>query len=655
MTSASARPRLYWAYSHQTLVRSEPEILEQAGFEVTVEDPERFTLRESSFVDYPVDLGSVNTRRGSSLSAPQFRFSARGGQVSPEEVRWANTHLDAILISGPLRHAANIAEWFEGSVLYRWFGSPESGEWGVKSESWPVPTRSISSRMIAVPAFSGLLETVPHSLFDHKSLLRVEVPPLARKSTLPAERPTVGVFVGYVGNDYWVAEWLQELAEKLDGWRIRIFAASPLLCRRLQGSEAEFEILPRLSDAQYWEKFQQCSIIVYPHEYKYHSHYIPLEAIQMGIPAVVSSKGAFALENGLNGLGQDEAGVYASRESMLSAVIRLTRDESARGDLIQGQRKLLVPFDRDTVVAQAEHLASMVLAGDVTRTERRRRDVSGAVGIPTNRPLIEALRGGFDGKLTLAPATIVEPIRVQYAEPLNAVLRPGPDGLITEVSATGAGDFDLSVGALAVDSDTTMCVRLEMDSQGVGPAPCRIEYGHRIYPMVREEGSAATWTCAFESRPDSLLKIRMVGALIEQWLRIRSLTVSAGVAGCHAIEQLGEFNGGRSVSVSTFAQTARMPKKLGWLRNWDWAAVRVPLPFAHESQITIRATTSTKSGFGMVVAGVRRGGSRRVAPLGLFVGSFGFSRALDVGRGDVPLALGHVAALARLRFTRCLG
>lgn len=515
------RPRLLWAISHQALARAELPILVEAGFDVVAEEPQRegVSIWEHDFVRYPtidpLDSALLPVCASGDLGG-RLRLVLRQGIVSTGEARDINYGFDAIMVDGPMKVAVNIASWFPGTVLWRVYGNL-----AVDQE-----LDLTAPNLVCVPIFSGLLATPLGQAFGNCRALGtvVPVPPIC-VDTESAGRITVAVFAALISDEPWFDGWLSSLAEILGASDVAVFGVPAHNRGAVEAIGEHVRCLPRLDDEAYWREFARCSLAVYPHDIPHHSHYVPLEAILLGIPCLMTEHTAIASENVEMGLtGLPEAGVLPDRNAILWRVRELAVSPQKRRSLLREQMVLLEPFSHDNVLAQAKAIRALVSASASSRVKARVTGQS-RVGIPSVLPLVRVLREGLVSPLSLAPSSICGPTRSFFHCDFHGEFIVEPDESIVKLRPSRGEDTFLRIGLVNTSGKSAEVV-VRVAGSPVHRLPAVAELVNQddphdvaTYQLERASNSAAEqaescWSASLRVPPDSSVRLRIVGALL---------------------------------------------------------------------------------------------------------------------------------------------
>lgn len=394
--------RLLWAITHLTLMRSEPHVLAEAGFDVSLQE----TVGE--FV-HPIDLLELEPesefRRGRAWVGddhdrvgPRSRIMPRSGDLTEAEIAAIGSEFDVIVIADAIS-ARRLAGRFRGVVVHRDFGrlpgalpppdDPEDREGRLRADR--------PGRLVHVPIL-GTIEPASTVEYDDRVVLRTVAPPLVGAASRPrsGER-IVNVFATEQARRPWFLPWLADLVESSGASRVRLFGTGPGVAAGARRVGAEW--LPRLPKLEYGRLFSDADVWVYPFADRIHSHYIPLEAISLGIPCVLC-EGTAVVEESDRAIGarRRDFGVVDGVGSMRAMVAELLAAPDHAAEVAANQMSLLDPFSADALASSADQLRDVVhriVVDDRDRVERSSVGDPADIGIPSGATYLGALRDGL--------------------------------------------------------------------------------------------------------------------------------------------------------------------------------------------------------------------------------------------------------------------
>ena len=510
-------PRVLWAISHPTLVRAEVPILRQAGLDVVPEEPDPSALRELDFVQYPSD-DQYDTVDAPVAPGRCLRLWARGGRVSPAEAAAVNAHYDAIMVATRLDVALTVRRWFRGVVLFRHFGNVP----GLPGMDDPPRDPRLLSGIVGVPIFSSLLDSPLGRALPETRLLRTAVPkPPVRTTGLVSPDGDVGIYLGGLGNPTDYLPQIVRLAAAVPDRRIALLGLTETHRAQFEHAARNLLVVPRLGEREYWERFTSLSVMVYPHEDPRHSHYIPFEAISLGIPCLVLERGVAAGEAGIPGTKDGApSGVFIDWQGLTHELAALLRSPERLTALARAQQPLLGPFSEQTVLRQARQLAELV-GSAAPAVRRATADAIYAGGIPSARNLREGMRSGLPEEVGVAAARIAASDDLAKTWSARLVADPA-DGVLARLETVPGDDLLLKIGApegLPADG-RRLRVTVHTAEQLDLPAVAEVTRGDDVlsrHPLRRLDAPAtgAGGGCAAEVvlTPGQAVRIRVLTAL----------------------------------------------------------------------------------------------------------------------------------------------
>jgi hypothetical protein len=519
-TSSLARaPRLLWAVSHPTLVRAEVPVLRAAGINVVPEEPDPSVLRELDFVEYPDILGESANHHELHVGR-NLQLWARGGRVSKAEATAVNAAFDAIMVASRLDVAIGVRRWFEGEVLFRWFGHVPSLH--------PSGRTGAVSGIRMVPIFRSLLRDDFSRRFASSSLLRTVIPRPPSEGGEEGREGSVGVYLGGLSELHAWREYLARIAHGARGRSVVVFGLSGEAVATLSPLPSNVTILPRLARDDYWRMFASLSVMVYPHSDPKHSHYVPFEAIQMRIPCLMLRGGAVAGEAIGDGQRCDESmGVLAAPGDISDSVSRLLSSRRATTELVSAQQALLVPFSQEVVTEQAGHLREIITPQTLHRDGQP--EVEPGLGIPSTSALRRAHSGGPLQAAHVAASSIVAVSNLNGA--LSAEFGYSPrNRTLSEVVLHPGDDVLLKCGAPVAGVPLGQRLRVRVRTRGNPQlvAVAEVALGDNIVSasalsQAVESGDGDCWGADLRIPRGHSARIRLLTSLMPSGVRLRDV------------------------------------------------------------------------------------------------------------------------------------
>ena len=219
--------------------------------------------------------------------------------------------------------------------------------------------------------------------------------------------PIFLIFVAGLASEDWLLPWLKSFRDLLPtGVEIRVFGTNESVNAALR--DLKMTPVGRLPDAGYWARFAASNIWVYPHEDPLHSHYVPLEAISLGIPCVLTARTAVAAESRASLTRDvDSYGIVHDRSELGALTARLLQSNRKRHEVAEHQRVLLRPFSTETVVDQARELVRIVTDVNASRHPASRPRIRWEdVGPPSATQLRSALASSIACPTTVSASSL---------------------------------------------------------------------------------------------------------------------------------------------------------------------------------------------------------------------------------------------------------
>jgi len=524
------QPRILWAVTHQTLARSDVPALEAAGFTVVAEEPELSVIRDSDALEYPL-VGERGSEWG---PYRRLRLWARDGLVSAEEARAVNDAFDAVMVHTRLDVARNVRSWFDGAVLFRHFGEMP----------WVSGDADVSDGSIAhagihyVPLLPSLAGTPLARTFDETLLLRSTLP--AAEEAVGAIRRDgdpvrIGLFVEKITDVAKVRSWVRDLARGLPDGEVVVLGLEAAVRAGFGEAPPNVVVPPRLEALAYWRLFGSLSALVYPYSNPRHIHYVPYEAIALGIPCFTLESAQVAVD--LRGIGAgagDErmTGISASPSEAISRALVAVGDADLLRSIWSGQKPVLDLLSPDAVLGQSAALREAV----ETATAGRVRGDGDPPEIRSPMPALTVrafgLGSGVGDTIEIASAAVVTAAELGDGVHGAFVAECGhKDGLVVEL-APGESHF-LRLGMPAAGADATRFVRVDVATDPCPRFPAELTTirteGSQWSNFVRrsgvEWGSASTWTAVAQIGPRDSLRVKVFGDEMKGPIRLRRIAI----------------------------------------------------------------------------------------------------------------------------------
>lgn len=285
--------RMFWACTHVTLRNVEVPILLDAGFEVVPEEVnlDFLVADEARLYDDP-DL-PANRRWRAACTAPEpeltvcrrARLFQQRGLPSQEARQAFNSTFDVIYVSTFLDVAVNVACWFNGEVVFRYFGSFTNIR-TLKEMARGIDRRR-TERLVCLPIFDTLFEDGVADIFDRAMTLHTLIDD--RDSPPPwtgvRDGQSAVVVLSSLYEGWETLDLLRGLAPLAERIPIRVLGRSDL-ARVPQDVKALFDIRGGQDAEAHFRAMSQARLLIYPNASRRHMHYVPLEALAAGVPIV---------------------------------------------------------------------------------------------------------------------------------------------------------------------------------------------------------------------------------------------------------------------------------------------------------------------------------------------------------------------------------
>jgi hypothetical protein len=513
-----SKPRLLWAVTHQTLAKSDVPCFEAAGFEVVAEDPELSVIRDSDVFEYPI-VGE----QGAEWDAFRgLRLWARSGLVSDAEAVAVNSTFDAIMVHSRLDVARNVRSWFDGAVLFRHFGEMP---W-VDGDPDTMKMASDCAGITYVPLLPALVGTPLASSFGDTYLVRSTLPATTHNadsgSTSLSIPSRLGIFVEKIDDPRKVLAWVKRLAVDRPDSAIIVMGLEPQYRSEVEGSGENVMVPVRLEFDDYWKLFRSLDMLIYPYSNPRHIHYVPYEAVALGIPCLTCEQSPIGVDLGSCCRNVEEAqiGLSPTPDDVINRAATIPLDAESLDSIARIQRAVLELMSADAVIGQARAVQECVIsapnfaAGGVA--------VADLVPPETTMPRSTALAGSVPS--FEQQELIFEPAAVVTAE----VLGRGVHGLFhAPADNPGAIQVDLLPGeshfirlpinAVLAETELFLKVTVSLDQSHTFPAELTTLNGKASSwaPFVRSDGastcSASAWSALARVRHSESLRIKVFG------------------------------------------------------------------------------------------------------------------------------------------------
>ena len=530
-------PILLWALTHPTLVKAEVPLLREAGFEVVVQEPTTH-VRAVEVIEYPDVSDYPNPANDARIVAARdlgsrVRLGPRGGLVTAGESAIINWAFDAIMTDDERIVEQRLPRWFHGAVLFRDYGNVP----GTLTQDRG-PRRGHHANIVGVPILSGLEATRFERSLPRVHTLGTVVPqPPAKMKRVSAGHAVVSIFVAGLESEREFLPWLTAFRSALPSdAEIRVFGGHESLTSDYQALGVK--PIGRLPDAEYWALFAAADLWVYPHQERLHSHYIPLEAISLGIPCIMTAQTAVAGEcRSAITANSESCGIVANRHGLGPLAARLLQSPDERQQVVARQRELLRPFSRETVLDQARALVEIVTEIGASRRRPTQPCIRAQdTGPPSATELKSALTCSIPSPVVVSASSLAIswPWRQLALPRSRAVSDPHSQSpRLTQWLVRPGPDVIVPVGALSHAAGVRTAFRVDCEISKVPAAPVMLEVfdpdGRRaVIPWRTERCNAGSviLTGTVDVDPDQVVAIRVVSALAPRGLRLGEIRVS---------------------------------------------------------------------------------------------------------------------------------
>ena len=362
--------RIFWACTHLTLRDTELPVFLDAGVEMIPEEVDCAVLDPVEAADYDdanVHAVHAKWRAGCTLEEPfltlarRCRLRQRRGLPSEEERELFNSYFDAIYIATDLDAAINVASWFRGEVLFRYFGVHNNLRSIRELADKHDPAKL--KKLVVLPIFDSHLELGIESIFDRVAIVHACVEPGKIGSWQGwREHQTAVATIGTIetGN----------FQERLARAVIPIAGAVPLIVLGKNNLsfipndlKRELSITGMLPRDEYLKRFLSARFLLHPYPGRHHNHYTNVEAVSAGLPVLFLQHNPLYREN-RKFLGEDVApesfGAFADLEALGRACVEFYADRHKLEALSAKQGALLKAFSPAIVRNEVEQLIRLL-------------------------------------------------------------------------------------------------------------------------------------------------------------------------------------------------------------------------------------------------------------------------------------------------------
>jgi FkbM family methyltransferase len=356
---------MYFACTHVTLRATEVPVWLEVGVEVIPEEVDTAVLNLSEALQYD-DIERHEVLRqcsaASTLTAEAYqsvrrcRLRQRQGALSAEEKQFFNRHIDIIYIATDLALAVAIKRWFQGEVIFRYFGAFENlrvlGDMVVEHEPEDL------SGIVCLPIFKSLYEMGIERSFTRSALVHGFVSKAALSAGWRGVRANQSavVVMNNVRANTVQAKMLARIASLAETVPISILGKNDK--SRVPAEIAgAFNVRGFLKRSEFLDEFAGSRFLIHPHAERYHNHYSNLEAVSMGIPVLFRTANPLYLEQSERLRRAKPAewfGAFETEEELLAAAERFFLEPRLLKKLVRRQRRLLAPYSRRAVLRETK-------------------------------------------------------------------------------------------------------------------------------------------------------------------------------------------------------------------------------------------------------------------------------------------------------------
>lgn len=360
--------RMYWACTHTMLKLTEIPIFISLGVEIIPEEviPSLLPDIEGMVYDDPED--KINKMWMQKTTIPPLylkivrraRLWDRKGIISREEQEVFNSYFDIIYVPTNFVMAQNIAKWFKGEVIFRYFGDLH----GYSEKDWfrMGIDKGVYKRIIIAPIFNVLgeqkfVQSFARCSFLHNYLNEDIVP---TKYIGWREKQPISIVCSNINHpeNQGLIKSLIPLASKVP---VQILGKNFLdaITSHIKNIFHVTGVLPR---DEYFKQFFSSRLLVYPNSRRYHSNNVHLEAIYGGMPVLFRAQNPLLIENSLvlsDKLIPSKIGSVRTTNELIERAIDIYQNKDKLEQLIINQKVLLSAYSKERVLAEAHSLMSM--------------------------------------------------------------------------------------------------------------------------------------------------------------------------------------------------------------------------------------------------------------------------------------------------------
>ncbi|WP_223069569.1 hypothetical protein [Paenibacillus caui] len=371
----SAKPRMLWMCSHLVLRYEEVPLWIEAGLEVIPALGHPEWIRFDSRYDDETDPMYVDWRAHCTLPTNVSDRIRRVDLADPGEegIALLNKWLDIIYIASFAEIVESVLQWFQGTVVYRTFGTPPLSGYTEYShhKGLDMNVFGIADNLVWSPILKSLNDNEDERLTRNTVYLPAFVSPERlpfRWAGRDSERRVTTLY-SYLHSSNWTYENYEKFKSAFKSIDYTVLGRNDKRSPRcadpaIDGNVDFSTLMSRLTGSRLF-----CYGGV---ESPYHLHFTPMEAMTMDVPILFLEGCGLTREAREYGLAEEKLlalGMCASHEVMAEKAALLLDDFDALEVLRKAQKRVLLPvFGRDRALAIA---ASFVERETVKANDRR--------------------------------------------------------------------------------------------------------------------------------------------------------------------------------------------------------------------------------------------------------------------------------------------
>jgi hypothetical protein len=498
-----------------------------------MEEPELSVIRDSDAAEYP----SIGEFIEDARFLEHLRLWARNGMVSSSEARAVNQAFDAVMVHTRLDVARNVRSWFDGTVFFRHFGELPwvAGDPNVNDGS--VDHAGIHY----VPLLPSLAGTPLAATFESTLVLRSTLPLRSyavRGATSGDGPPRIGLFVEKIEDVARIGDWVCELARGLVHGDVVVFGLEASARDALGSLPPNVTTPPRLPELEYRDLFASLTALIYPYGNPRHIHYVPYEAVALGIP-VFTLQGAPIAVDLLTVTGSPEiasfAGVCPDPESAVAHALDGMNDRTRLNEIRSTQRAVLDLLSSATVLSQARDLRRVVQVPEREGAEGACSPFKPRVVMPPCGGRVFPADAAPGHSISIAPAAVVT--SSELGEGAHVVFHEhgAQPGYLVPRLLPGKSHF-LRLGMPASLASLGLFVRVTLLTNSAAVFPAELTTiedsgGSRWSNFIAREdpsgGGEVGWSAVSRVGPRDVLRITVFGDQIDAPIDLHGIVIDA--------------------------------------------------------------------------------------------------------------------------------